>query len=627
MLSRMTAETSQTLPFSRTTAVLILLGLSLLIYVGNASQPALLDDADGGHAVASQEMVRTGDWVVLHINGVRWMEKPPLHYWAVALSYMLLGESAFSTRLPLALAVAGLVVMIYIFGRRFFGDRAGFYAGLVMCTSIGTYMFTRIMIPEAIYSLEFTAAFYLFLLAWTGAIPLRNGIWGVAALCGLAVLTRAMIGIVFPVGIITIFVMITGRRHQWREIPVFSSLLIFLAIAAPWHIIAGIRAWRPDHPGFFWYYFINEQVLRALGYRYPHDFSAVPLGLWWSAHLIWLFPWSVFLPLVFRKLPRPRDWKQLDTPGLALLFTCVWAAVIFFFFSLTASRMEYYSFSAWPAVALLLGRGIAIAEQDSVKWMRRLQAGVAIAGALAAAILGWLVWVSRNVQVHGDISDLLQLKDLDFYTVAMASFFDLTTRAFAFLRTPSILAAVLFLFGFTAVYVMRRRGWTVGANVALALVMAGFFFVANLAFQVFEPHMSSKRLADDLAPLLRPGDAVAIYGEYYGGCALGFYLHRQVLLYNGQYQGLEFGSYYADAPRIFLDDHSFPALWNSSQRVFLFAPKGETQDVLVRLPRQSSYLLAESGGKLIFVNQPLTPDQPSLAQLQERGSLPAVLRP
>ncbi len=627
----MTPAQTSPLPFSRSTAVLILLGLALLIYVGNAAQPGLLDDADGGHAVASQEMLRTGDWVVLHINGVRWMEKPPLHYWAVAVSYVLLGESAFSTRLPLALAVAGLVVMVYVFGRRFFGDRAGFYAGLVMCTSIGTYMFTRIMIPEAIYSLEFTAAFYLFLLAWTGAISLRQGFWSVAALCALAVLTRALIGIVFPAAILTIFVLLTGRRSpafgSWREIPWVSSLLIFLAIAAPWHIIAGMRAWRPDAPGFFWYYFINEQVLRALGYRYPHDFSAVPLGIWWAAHLIWWFPWSVFLPLAFRKLPRPRDWNRLDAPGMALLFVCVWAGFILFFFSLTASRMEYYSFSAWPAIALLIGRGISLAEQESEKWMRRLQAGVAVAGALAAGILGWLVWVSRNVQVHGDISDLLQLKELNFYTVAMASFFDLTTRAFAFLREPSMLAAGLFLFGFTGVYLLRRRGWALGANIALSLVMAAFFFVANLAFQVFGPHMSSKRLADDLLRYLKPGDAVAIYGEYYGGCALGFYLHRQVLLYNGQYQGLEFGSYYHDAPKIFMDDHSFPQLWNGSQRVFLFAPKGETQEVLVRLPRDSSYILAESGGKVIFVNQPLTPDQPSLAQLQERGSLPAVLRP
>jgi len=623
----MLRESSSSLPFSRSVAVWILLGLALLIYVGNAARPALLDDADAGHAVASQEMLQSGDWVVLHINGIRWLEKPPLHYWLVAASYALFGENAFTTRLPLALAVAGLVVMIYIFGRRYFGDRAGFYAGLVMCTSIGTYMFTRIMIPEAIYSLLFTAAFYLFLRSWDGEIPLRTGFWSVAALCGLAVLTRSLIGIVFPVAIFTLFVLLTGQRRRLREIPVVSSALIFLAVAAPWHILAGIRAWRPNAPGFFWFYFINEQVLRALGDRYPHDFSAVPLGIWLVAHLIWWFPWSVFLPLAFRHFPRPRDWRRLDTSGRALVFVCVWAAFILFFFSLTESRMEYYSFSAWPAVALLIGRGIASAEQELAGWMRRLQAGVALAGLLAAGILAGLVWASRNVQARGDISELMRVKELDFYTLAMANFFDLTTRAFAFLRTPSILAALLFSVGFSAVYLLRRRGWTLGANMALAAVMAVFFFVATMGFQVLEPHFSSKPLADDLLHYLKKDDAVAIYGEFYGGCSLGFYLHRVVYLYNGQIQGLEFGSYYPDAPRIFLDDHSFPVLWKSPRRVFLFAPKGETQEVLLRLPRNSSYILAESGGKVLFVNQPLTPDQPSIAELEQQGNLPEVLRP
>src|SRR5271168_3978256 len=627
MLTRMNTDNSQSLPFSRATALLILLGLSLLIYVGNASRPAVLDDADGGHAMVSREMLETGDWSVMRINGVRWIEKAPLHYWAVAVSYWLFGETAFATRLPLALAVVGLVLLVYVFGRRFFGDRAGFYAGLVMCTSVGTYMFTRIMIPEAIYALEFTAIFYLFLCAWTGVISLRAGFWGCAALSALAVLTRAMIGILFPLAIIGIFLLLTGMRYSWRQLPLVSSTLIFLAIAVPWHLIAGFRAARPDGaPGFFWFYFINEQVFRALGWRYPHDFSAVPLGLWLSAHLVWFFPWSIFLPLAFRGLPRWRERHSLDTQGTALLLVCVWAGFIFFFFSLTASRMEYYSFSAWPAVAMLLGRGIARAEQESAALMRRLQAGVAVAGALAAGILGYLVWASWGVSVKGDISDLLQLKDLDYYTVATASFFDLTTRAFAALRVPSMLASALFLFGFGAVYWMRRRGWRLGANVALAVVMGAFFFVANMAFQVFEPHMSSKPLAEDLLRVLEPDDVVVMYGEYYGGCSLPFYIHRKVYLFNGQYQGLEFGSYYPDAPKLFLDDHSFPALWNGPKRVFLFAPKDLTHDVYIRLPRGSSYLVSARGGKAIFVNQPLNPEQPSLAQLQKTDSLPQVLR-
>jgi 4-amino-4-deoxy-L-arabinose transferase-like glycosyltransferase len=623
----MTDATPQALPFSRATAVLILLALSLVIYVGNAARPGLLDAEDSGHAVAAQEILESGDWAVLHMNGIRYLEKAPLHYWLIAASLAAFGNSAFAVRLPLALSVAGLVLMVYVFARRFFGDRAGFYAGLVMCTSIGTYMFTRITIPEAIYALQFSAAFYLFLRGWTGSLPLRPAFWGAAALVGLAVITRAVIGILFPVAIIALFVMLTGRRYSWREMPVISSLLIFSAVAVPWHLIAGLRAAWPGHHGFFWYYFMNEQALRAIGARYPHDFSAVPLGLWWAAHLVWLFPWSIFLPLAFRSLPRPREWHRLDASGQAVVFLCAWTAVIFVFFSFTASRMEYYSFAAWPALAMLLGRGLAAAEEERAAWLQRLQGGVAMLGAATAAVLGWLLWVSRGVPVQGDIDSLFQLKESEFYRVAMASFFDLTPRAFAVLRAPSALAAILFLFGFGGVYWMRRRGWNLGANVALSAVMGGFFFAANLAYQVFEPHMSSKPLADALAPHLRPSDALVLYGEYYGGCALGFYTHRQVLLFNGRHGALEFGSYYPDAPKIFLDDHDFPGLWNGPRRVFLFVPPHEKQGALVRLPAESTYVLAESGGKTILVNQPLRAGQPSLAQRAARGDSPASMRP
>ena len=184
--------------------ILFLLVLALAVYVGSAGTPALMDDADGGHALVPREMLESHDFAVMHINGIRWLEKAPLHYWLVAASYSLLGESAFSTRLPLALGVVGLVLMVYVFGRHFFDEQAGFYAGLAICTCIGTWTYTRAMIPEALYALQFTAVFYLFLRAWQGTLPARAGYWGCAAVMGLAVLTRALIGLIFPLGAITL---------------------------------------------------------------------------------------------------------------------------------------------------------------------------------------------------------------------------------------------------------------------------------------------------------------------------------------------------------------------------------------------------------------------------------------
>jgi len=599
---------------------LLLLSLALGIYLGTAAKPALVDESDCGHAIAAREMRETGDWAVLHINGIRYLEKAPLHYWLVAASYKLLGESAFATRLSVVLGVAGLVLMVYWFGRRFFGERAGFYAGLAMCTSLGTFIFTRTMIPEAIYALEFTAAFYLFLLAWTGALSLRPGFWGFAALVGLAVLTRGLVGMILPGAIVGLFLVCTGGWRRSSELPWASSTLIFLGVAAPWHLIAGLRT-----PAFFWFYFINEHLLRAIGARYPQDYATVPLLYWWAAHLAWFFPWSFFLPLALKEFPRPRIWQdRQDGSGQARLLLFLWAGFILFFFSLTR-RMEYYSFGAWPAIALLLGLGIARAEQEGDRWLPRLRAALAVAGVLIAAALGALLWASRNVSSGSDIAKLLETKPADFYKTAMANFFDLTPQAFAALRVPAAAAGLAALVGLGAAWTLRRRN--LAANIVMALAMTGFLFSANLAYEAFEPWLSSRALAEAIARQLRADDQIVLYGDFYSGCTVSFYTHRKTWLYNGRYYGLEFGSYYPDAPRIFLTDYDFPAFWRGPRRVFLFVPKQKRRELLVRLPLDSAYLLAESGGKAVYVNQPLSPNQPTLAQLGIGSELHHTARP
>jgi 4-amino-4-deoxy-L-arabinose transferase-like glycosyltransferase len=247
-------------------APLLLLGLATLVYLGNTSYPGLLDDADASHATVSRAMLERGDWVILYMNGIRYLMKAPLHYWTVVISYWLLGSNEFSTRLPVALAMIGMTALTFVFARRYFGKRAGLYSGLVACTSAGFFLFTRIMIPEAICALEFTAIFYLFLRGWTGTLDPRLTYWSVAALTALAMLTRGLIGVVFPVAIFGLFILATESWSRWRELPLFSSTLIFLVIAGPWHILASLRAQT-----FFWSYFINEHFKRALG---PEDASA-----------------------------------------------------------------------------------------------------------------------------------------------------------------------------------------------------------------------------------------------------------------------------------------------------------------------------------------------------------------
>jgi 4-amino-4-deoxy-L-arabinose transferase-like glycosyltransferase len=579
---------------------LTLLLLSSAVYLGNAGFPGLLDDADSSHAMVSREMLQRHDWVILYMNGIRYLVKAPLHYWAVALNYAVLGKNEFSTRLPVALAMVGLVLLVNVFARRYFGFRAGLYSGLAVCTSAGFFLFTRIMIPEAIYALEFTAIFYLFLRGWTGSLDPRKAYWGVAALTALAMLTRGLVGMIFPVAIIGIFILGTRSWSRWRELRLVSSTLIFLAIAAPWHILASLRA-----KTFFWSYFINEHFKRAIGTRYPRDYDAVPLWIWLGAHLVWFFPWSIFLAGVWKLIPHPKTWKNLSIEGQARLLLVIWAGFILLFFSLTfGSRMEYYSFGAWPAIAMLLGLGLAHAEQGAKRWVRATQAALAVLGALIAGVLGTMLWISAKVQVKGDISSLLQERDKDFYDVSMAHLYDLTPQAFAALRLPSALAAMTFLFGFGTAWWLRRKNRPLAATICTALAMAVFLFAANIALGVFSPYLSSRPLVQKVLPQIRTDDALVLYGEFDLGSSVAFYTDRRLLLWNGRRHNLEAGSYYPDAPDVFLTDPEFLQLWQGPQRVYLFVPSEQTEEAAKRLPPVGTYLVASSGGKSVYVNRP-----------------------
>jgi len=585
---------------NRATAAMIVFLLGAIIYIGNASFPGLLDDADASHAMVSWEMLQRHDAVILYMNGIRYLMKAPLHYWAVAVSYGIFGRNEFATRLPVALAMIGLAALVNAFGRRYFGVRAGLYSGLAVLTGAGFFLFTRIMIPEGIYALEFTAVFYLFLRGWTGSLHPRLAYWGAAAVTALAMLTRGLVGVIFPIGILGLFILVTRGWRRLGELRLVSSSLIFLLIAAPWHILASLQA-----KTFFWSYFINEHFKRAVGTRYPPDYEAVPLWIWLGAHLIWFFPWSVFLVSAFRSVGKPSSWKSLSAEQQARLLLILWGGFILLFFSLTfGSRMEYYSFGGWPAIAMLLGIGLAKAEEESKRWLSWIQGALAFIGFIIAAVLVAMLVRSAHVQVQGDISSLLERQQQDAYRVSMAHILDLTPQAFAVLRLPAALAAVAFLVGLGAAWLLRRKQKPVAATLTMAMTMALFFFAANSALGVFGPYLSSKPLVMKVKAQIQPTDTLAIYGEFDASSSVAFYTGRKLLIWNGRYNNLEAGSYYPDAPPIFLTDETFLAFWRSPQRIFLFVPSEKREDASKRLPVVGTFLIAESGGKAVYSNLP-----------------------
>src|SRR5580693_9202429 len=230
---------------------LILIALWFFFYSSLALiSPPLLDDADSVHAEVAREMIARHDWITLYANGIRYLEKAPLMYWSMAASFAFFGPQDLAARLPVAVAALALFLVVFAMGRRLFAsDAAGFYAALIMLTSFGIFIYTRIIIPDVIVCLWLSLAMLLFWISLEQPQPSRWTAWGFAVACALNVLTKGLIGVVFPLAIVILFLLLTrnlGHLRRWHPL---SSLLIFLVIAAPWHIAAGMANPSQGQPG------------------------------------------------------------------------------------------------------------------------------------------------------------------------------------------------------------------------------------------------------------------------------------------------------------------------------------------------------------------------------------------
>ncbi len=590
----------------------------LAVYVGSMFTPGLLDDADSTHAEAAREMVVSGDYVTLHVNGVRYLEKAPLPYWLVAFSYKVLGVNEFSTRLPMVLSVMLLGVLAFCWGRRAFGERTGIYAALFVYTCAGVYLFTRVLIPEVLLSLLIAAALYFFLTALEPGAKTWRWYAGYATMA-LGVLTKGLIALVFPCGAAFFFLLATGEWRRWREFRLISGLALFLAIAAPWHILAGLRnPGTAEHHGFFWFYFVNEHFLRFLGKRYPRDYNKLPVTLYWTLHLVWLFPWSLYLPAAVTIAAQ--QWRNRrssagasgtrrgsDFASRTRLLCWIWAGVVLIFFAISTNQ-EYYTFPAYLAILLLLADGVAQCErlesEGGVRagWLMPSAGLLAVIGVVASAMLVVGLWKSRNLPFEPDIGRLLNEQNTSAYTLSTSHMLDLSYASFAALRLPAALAAVVLLVAPLTSFILRLRRRHYAATWALAAGLAVFLIAAHIALGRFGPYLSSKDLAREIAARARPEDKVMIYGDQAFGSSLLFYLRRPIDLVEGRTTSMWFGSTFADAPQIYLSDADLQRDWAGSGRVFLFVPPYEKAKVGALLPEK--FVVAEVSGKYVYSNQP-----------------------
>ncbi len=588
---------------------MILLVMWGLIYLASLRTPALLDDADSIYGETAREMVTTGDWITPHANGIRFFDKPPLLYWTMAACYKLFGISEWSARLPLALLTLACVLAVFFVGRRWLGEFGGFFAALAGITSVGPYLFTRILIPDVLLGLWLTLAAYFFLKQLDEERPSLWSCWGFAASAGLMVMTKGLIGIVFPSAIAGLYLILTGNVRHLKKMRVFSSLAVLLAIAAPWHILVSLRNGPAgESKGFFWFYFINEHLYRYLNRRIPRDYDTVPLWLYLGMALIWAMPWSVFIVQgVAQPLRRWREWRgRLDGRDRANLFFFVWAfvTVVFFCFS---TRQEYYSLPAVPAFALLIGGWLQReAESPACSGFRRsgrwASATLLAIGVLIFAVTMFFAVRAKAPAPGTDIADLLT-QHPEEYALSLGHFLDLTGAAMGAFRVPLIATGMAFLLGPLINLILRRRNKTFAGNLALATMMVVLLWCVHLGYRIFAPVITSAQFAPAIERTWQPGDVIVINGDYESGSSLNFYTRNQLHILNNRTNNLWFGSLYPDCPPIFENDASLLRLWQGPNRVYLWVEEHKNPKAI---EGQLFYEFARGGGKQILTNKPVS---------------------
>jgi 4-amino-4-deoxy-L-arabinose transferase-like glycosyltransferase len=549
-----------------------------------------MDDVDAVNAQIARNMLDSGDWVTARINGVLYLEKSPLCYWLMAASYALFGAHDWAARLPNALGAIALMFVTAALGRWGFGPRAGFYAGLAVGSCAGLFLFTRIVIPDVLLTLAVASALYCFLRAVEE--DGRWWAWGYWAAIGFGMLLKGLLAALVPVATGALYLLFT--KGSLRRLCPLSGLCITALICLPWVVLATLRnpplfdltfrsepgVWR----GFFWFYFLNEHVLRFLNLRLPRDYNTVPRLPFLLLHLVWLFPWSALLA-AFRAGP---DLRARRLRLLALL----WIGFLLAFLSLSTTQ-EYYSMPCYPAFALLAGAALAHGPR---RWVSAGYAALAVLGLAVAATAAVILYQVRGITPTGDISSALT-QNPDAYTLSLGHMRDLTLRSFAWLRGPLAAAGIALGAGSVVAWFTRRSAV---APLCLAGMMIVFVHAAHSAMTVFDPYLSSRPLADILRSA--PPGRLVLEGHYYPASSVVFYTNRPALLLNGKQDNLIYGAAAPNAPPVFLEDDDLAQLWSRPERLYLVAPDSSRSRLDALLG--TVHVFAARGGKLILSNQP-----------------------
>lgn len=366
--------TAPTPPISRTLVAVLALLVAALWFGGLGSRKLIHPD-EGRYAEIAREMAVSGDWVTPRLNGLKYLEKPPLQYWMTALAYRAFGVAEWTARLWPAFTAFAAVVVVGCAGHLLAGRAVGLYAALALAGMAGYVVNGHMLSLDAGLAAFLATALAALLVAQRpDASPTSRRNWMLVAWAAmaLATLSKGLIGIVLPGGALVLYTLLQRDFALWRRLYIGAGLLLFLAVAAPWFVLVAAA-----NDEFLQFFFVHEHFQRFAepGHRRP--------GSWWYFVPLLLggsLPWLPVLVAGARQLvvATPPGANGFSWQRFAL----AWAVFVFVFFSASSSKLPSYIVPMFPALALLAGWLLARLE---ARTLARLCAPLTVAALVALA--------------------------------------------------------------------------------------------------------------------------------------------------------------------------------------------------------------------------------------------------
>ena len=543
--------------------------LSLTFYSLWLGSYPLFNPDEGRYAEIAREMLVTGDMITPRLNHVPFLDKPILHYWLQAFSMKLFGINEWAVRLPPALLGIMGCIVTYICGRRLFNRRTGILSAAILATTplyFGAAHYANLDLEVAVF-ISSSLLFFITALQRNDAYQFYFYIAAYTA-TAFAFLTKGLIGIVFPLLILSVWIIWFRRYDFFKKSYLILGLLLWLIIVLPWYFLV-----EKANSQFLEYFFVTQQITRFLS---GIDFNnKTPFWFYIPIILIGFFPWTIFLLQTIRENIE-KIWRtplQYQTEFYLLL----WSAIIFIFFSIPHSKIVGYILPIFPALAILIGNKL------SLDWKQPQSSRNSLYYFTATIILSFILFL------------------LSYY-----QWIKFTPQFFPYLVTMII---ILVLCGIIALLMTKKNSLF---NLFMICILAniGFLFTLTKSAPYLNTN-STKSLVSQLKQIMRPEDKVSMYFKYYQDAP--FYLQHAIFVVadwnapdiqnkDNWIREFWYGIQSNKKNAYLINEETFWQLYESNQRMFVllninYLPQFQTH-------AKHYFILGRENNILLLSNQP-----------------------